>query len=125
MMKKKSEKNVVMEMTNLNVLNEQLDGNKYFDNESQPSSQQINKNNLARPSRCSKLKRSICKHVPNFMKTLLFLIICLVICNILLIGVTAYGLAMGLMSSKSLSQSSNLANTTTAQTTIIINTYTS
>ena len=125
MMKQKSKKNAVMEMTNLNVLNEQLDGNRDSDNESQSSSQQINKINAARPSKCSKLKGSICKHVPHFMKTLLFLIICLVICNILLIGITAYGLAMGLMSSRSLIQSSNLVNTSTAQTTIIVNTLTS
>ncbi len=117
-MKKKSEKNAVMEMTNLNVLNEQLDGNRDFDNESQSSSQQINKINVTRSSRCSKLKRSICKHVPHFIKTLLFLVICLVICNIFLIGITAYGLAMGLMSSRSLN------HTTTVQTTIL-NTLTS
>ena len=104
--------NATIEMVNLNEIKEKefstLDHVKDPDKESTTSSR---RKATPRKEGClSKLKTSICKRVPKCMKTLLFLIICLVICNILLIGVTAYGLAMGLMSTKS------LVNNTSTQT---------
>jgi len=103
--------NATIEMTNLNEIKEKefstLDHVKDPDKESTTSRQ---RKATPRKGCLSKLKTSICKRVPKCMKTLLFLIICLVICNILLIGVTAYGLAMGLMSTKS------LVNNTSTQT---------
>ena len=103
--------NATIEMTNLNEIKEKefssLDHVKDPDKESTTSRQ---RKATPRKGCLSKLKTSICKRVPKCMKTLLFLIICLVICNILLIGVTAYGLAMGLMSTKS------LVNKTSTQT---------
>lgn len=109
--------NATIEMTNLNALKEpssnyNTNSIDIVDSE-YSSTSQTKVINESRSKCCSRLKSSLCKLVPHFMKTLIFLIVCLVICNILLIGITAYGLTMGLMSTKSLIQPHNLVNTTT------------
>ena len=47
-----------------------------------------------------KSKKTIFKYVPKFMKNLVFLVICLIICNVLLIGVSIYGLVIALLTTR-------------------------